>query len=67
MQEVVRAKFEQNKSLMDKLHATGDAVLIEGNCWHDNFWGNDPMDPEPGQNMLGKILMQIRDEKKERR
>ena len=42
---------------------TGDQEIIEGNTWHDNFWGNC-MCPKckniPGQNNLGKIIMKIR-------
>ena len=61
MEEVVRAKFSQNGNLQDKLLATGDAILIEGNTWHDCYWGVDIKTGE-GQNRLGKILMKIRSE-----
>ena len=59
MEEVVRAKFTQNAELADKLLATGDAHLEEGNTWGDRVWGtvNDI-----GANQLGIILMKIRDE-----
>lgn len=33
MEELVRAKFTQNPDLADKLLATGDAHLEEGNTW----------------------------------
>lgn len=61
MYEVVRAKFAQNPRLADMLHNTNNAVLIERNTWGDNFWGDDINDPVPGQNMLGLILMDVRD------
>lgn len=38
MKEVVKAKFEQNQDLLQKLLNTGDAVLAEANAF-DNFWG----------------------------
>ena len=42
---------------MDKLLDTGDTELIEGNNWHDTFWG---VCKGKGQNNLGKILMEVR-------
>lgn len=39
MEELVRAKFTQNPDLADKLLATGDAHLEEGNTWGDRIWG----------------------------
>jgi hypothetical protein len=54
MSEVVHAKFVQNPDLVKKLLATGDADLIEGNWWHDTFWG---VCNGEGENWLGKILM----------
>src|SRR5580700_4463382 len=47
--------------LRDKLLATGYAELIEGNDWHDRFWGVDSHSGK-GQNHLGKLLMQVREE-----
>ena len=35
MKEIVQAKFEQNKDIAQKLIATGDAFLEEGNDWGD--------------------------------
>ena len=63
MRDVVFAKFFQNPELAERLLATGDSNLIEGNNWHDTFWGVDSETGE-GQNMLGKILMEIRAELK---
>ena len=60
----LRLKF-QNQELRDKLIATGNRELVEGNYWHDNYWGNCTCQKcanIPGQNMLGKLLMQVREE-----
>ena len=61
MRKVVRAKFTQHEELKRMLLETGDAILEEGNTWHDKYWGVDSVTRE-GKNMLGKILMEIRDE-----
>ena len=61
MEEIVRAKFGQNPVLADKLLATGDTLLIEGNTWGDKFWGVDTRVGQ-GENHLGKILMKVRAE-----
>lgn len=62
MEEVVRCKFDQNPHLKEKLLSTGDAELIEGNTWHDTYWG---VDNGIGENHLGKILMKIRNDLKD--
>lgn len=65
---VVRSKFEQNPDLMRKLLATGNALLVEGNNWHDTFWGRcnggcrRGAHFAVGKNHLGKILMMVREE-----
>lgn len=61
MEEIVRAKFTQNGELAIKLINTGERELIEGNTWHDTFWGVD-MKTRKGKNHLGQILMKIRAE-----
>lgn len=61
MEEVVRAKFSQNPELLKRLTDTGDMELIEGNRWHDSFWGVDMVTGQ-GDNHLGIILMKIRSE-----
>lgn len=61
MLDIVRAKFAQHPDLAEKLLATGDAELVEGNTWHDRYWGVDAATGE-GRNQLGKTLMQVRDE-----
>lgn len=55
----VRAKFEQNSRLRERLLETGDVALIEGNTWGDTYWGQCN---GVGQNELGKILMLVRRE-----
>ena len=59
MEEIVRAKFLQNKDLREKLLATGDALLVEGNTWNDRYWGVDKRS-RTGKNYLGQILMKVR-------
>lgn len=61
MRQLVLDKFSQNYDLKDKLIATNDIELIEGNTWGDKFWGTvDGV----GQNWLGKILMETREKLK---
>ncbi len=62
MEELVRKKF-QDIELKDKLLATGEQELIEGNTWGDVFWGQVE---GQGKNHLGKILMRVRAELKEK-
>lgn len=65
MSKAVKLKFQQNAEIMELLIDTGDQLLIEGNTWHDNIWG-DCYCPRctdiEGQNLLGKILMEVREE-----
>jgi hypothetical protein len=58
MYKILKAKFENSK-LADKLKATADEDLIEGNTWGDRFWG--VCDGE-GTNTLGNLLMKVRSE-----
>lgn len=66
MLDGLRLKFAIPE-LAEKLLATGEAELVEGTTWHDNIWGNCSC-PEceniPGQNKLGKLLMLVREELK---
>ena len=55
---LLKKKFE-DPELAEKLLATGDAELIEGNNHGDRFWG---MVNGEGKNMLGKLLMEVRDD-----
>jgi ribA/ribD-fused uncharacterized protein len=61
MEDVVRYKFTHHDDLRDKLLATGDAYLEEGNTWNDQIWG---VYQGKGENRLGKNLMKVRDELK---
>ncbi len=60
MREIIRAKFEQNPELKQRLIDTGEAILEEGNTWNDCFWGISPPGSGQGRNELGKILMELR-------
>lgn len=60
MREIVFDKFSRNPSLAQKLIATDSTELIEGNKWHDTFWGVDNQTGN-GLNWLGKILMETRE------
>jgi len=64
MDNLLRIKFS-SPWFCEFLRKTKQKELIEGNVWHDNFWGNCTCDKCKniiGQNMLGKLLMQIRSE-----
>lgn len=66
MVAVLEAKFTQNKELGEVLKSTGDATIVEDTTgWHDNLCGScscPRCDGITGQNLLGKALMQVRDE-----
>lgn len=55
---LLRQKFS-HPELAQRLLATGDVKLIEGNTWGDTFWGKVN---GKGKNYLGKLLMQVREE-----
>lgn len=59
MRDILRAKVSQHEYVRRKLLATGDRELVE-NSWRDDFWGWGPN--QDGQNMLGKLWMEIRAE-----
>jgi hypothetical protein len=64
MSDLVREKFK-DLTLKTKLIDTFPTKLIEGNRWHDNFWGSCSCDKcfkKDKHNVLGNILMQIRGE-----
>jgi ribA/ribD-fused uncharacterized protein len=62
MRGILRAKAEQHEYVTRKLLATGDRRLVE-NSWRDDFWGWGP--DRNGQNMLGRLWMEIRSEIRE--
>lgn len=64
MLQGLRLKFDIEE-LANMLIATGDAALIEGNWWCDNTWGScacPKCENIVGENRLGKLLMQVREE-----
>jgi hypothetical protein len=63
MWSALAMKFTQHLDIKEKLVSTNGIELIEGNKWHDNYWGDCTCSrciKIVGQNMLGKMLMQIR-------
>ena len=65
-----RAKYEQNPDLKKLLLSTGNSILAEASP-KDKIWGigmdaktAEKTDPSgwPGENLLGKILMELREE-----
>jgi len=59
MKEILRAKAQQHEYIRRKLQQSGTRTLIE-NSWRDDFWGWGPN--RDGQNMMGKLWMEIRAE-----
>ncbi|MEN6622919.1 MAG: NADAR family protein [Smithella sp.] len=58
MKDLLRIKFDIPE-LRDALLNTYPSKLVEGNWWGDKFWG---VCENVGENNLGKLLMDIRDE-----
>ncbi|XWV24509.1 hypothetical protein QJ856_gp0067 [Tupanvirus deep ocean] len=67
-----RLKFGQNPALMKRLLETGNKTIVEA-AHYDKVWGiglkaedaiKIPEAQWPGQNLLGKALMVVRDENK---
>jgi ribA/ribD-fused uncharacterized protein len=65
MEELLRWKFSKPE-LRERLLATNNEELQEGNAWHDTFWGVD-LTTGRGENHLGKLLMKIRQEIRDER
>lgn len=69
MEDLVFQKFSKDSDLGILLTETYPRKLIEGNTWHDNFFGicscgNCPTEktrPPEEQNNLGKISMHVRE------
>jgi ribA/ribD-fused uncharacterized protein len=64
MRDLLLQKF-RDKDLLEELKRTGTKLLIEGNIWHDNFWGDCSCGKraecaKTGMNHLGQLLMAIR-------
>ena len=62
MYKILQAKFTQDPRLSALLLNTGSAKLIEASPV-DSYWGYGP--DKKGKNMLGKLLMQLRNELKQ--
>lgn len=59
MYDALYAKFTQHENLKKLLLETGNAILIEHTV-NDNYWGDGG--DGSGKNMLGKLLMVLRDD-----
>ena len=63
MKDLLAIKFS-NVLLKKKLLLTKGCILIEGNTWHDNYWGDchcSKCISIKGKNKLGRFLMELRD------
>jgi ribA/ribD-fused uncharacterized protein len=60
MTEALIQKFSPESKLAQNLLNTVGYLLVEGNNWHDNYWGVDTR-YGIGENKLGILLMRIRE------
>lgn len=62
MLEGLMKKFSDPK-LKRKLILTSPSTLVEGNMWHDMYWGACFCSKHrgAGKNVLGKLLMEVRE------
>lgn len=62
MKKLIYLKFELNPALKEKLLATKDKYIEEGNWWGDTYWGvcTNKKYNHIGENHLGKIIMETR-------
>lgn len=58
MFNILLCKFVQHRDIREKLIATCDIPLIEGNVWGDTYWG---VCNGVGLNNMGKTLMNVRE------
>jgi hypothetical protein len=65
MRTVLFSKFHESPDLERKLLLTRDAYLEERNWWRDTFWGYD-VNLQAGENRLGMLLIEIREELRRR-
>lgn len=54
MRDLLWQKFTDHPTLRERLLATGDVMLVEGNDWGDRYWG---VCDGVGFNFLGRLLM----------
>ena len=59
MRTALRAKFTQHEQLRELLLATGESEIVEHTV-NDRYWGDGG--DGSGRNMLGRLLMEIREE-----
>ncbi|HZI16282.1 MAG TPA: NADAR domain-containing protein [Myxococcus sp.] len=64
MRDAVRARFSQHEDLKRLLLDTGDAKLVE-HTTNDDYWGDGG--DGSGKNMLGRLLMEVREELRKER
>lgn len=71
MADLLEKKFTDHPEYGEQLVSTGDDLMVEGNDWHDTFWGvctgrckKRHLKPE-GMNCLGELLMDLRTELRE--
>lgn len=62
MREVLRLKFDQDEHCRNVLLKTGNAILSEHTS-RDKFWGDGGVQRK-GENMLGRLLVEIREDLK---
>lgn len=63
MYDILYDKFTNNEGLTDLLLKTAPNDLVEGNYWHDNYWGVCSCTrciSKEKKNKLGEILMEVR-------
>jgi hypothetical protein len=58
MEQCLLQKFN-DPMLRERLLKLKDYEIVEGNNWGDTFWGID--DKKGGKNILGRLIMKIRD------
>ena len=59
MYNALKQKFARGTEWHKKLMET-EGPIVEFNNWHDTYWGYD-VNEQKGKNVLGKLLMSIRD------
>ncbi len=64
MKEILHAKVAQHPYVKKKLLESGERTLVE-DSWRDDFWGWGTN--KDGQNMLGKLWMEVRNEVREQK
>ena len=58
MRKAAHAKFSQHDDIRQVLLSTGDARIVE-HTENDSYWGDGG--DGSGKNMLGRILMEVRE------